>query len=263
MSPDEVAVAALAFVLGPASWALWLNRMAPPSAGGHARGVIGLTLLGNAAVTLGILRRAGAPDVARAPDYLLLYVCLGVAWCRGAAIAFPLVGLSPRDDVIERHNDAALVAFVGAVTAVTLCYGGGNIGNGPGYPVVVFSSAVATLLLFAVWSLLAHFSAVVDAVTIDRDRAAGVRLGSFLIASGAIAGRAVAGDWVSIESTLRDARSAVPALAVLLLVALVMERIGRTSAARPRAPMLILGLYPGAAYLAIAMGTVAVMGWPR
>ena len=63
-----------------------------------------------------------------------------------------------------------------------------NIGDGPGWWVVVFAAGLATAALFAAWLVLAQIGHGVDAVTIDRDLAAGVRLGAFLAACGAGAG---------------------------------------------------------------------------
>ena len=48
-------------------------------------------------------------------------------------------------------NAAAAMATAGATIGVTLSYAGGNIGDGPGWWVVVFSAAIATAGLFACW----------------------------------------------------------------------------------------------------------------
>ena len=44
--------------------------------------------------------------------------------------------------------------LVEPMLGVTLCYAGGNIGNGPGWWVVVFSAGLSTVALFAAWMVL-------------------------------------------------------------------------------------------------------------
>ena len=104
---------------------------------------------------------------------------------------------------MERANGSASLAVAGAIIGITLAYAGGNIGDGPGWWVVVFCAALATLALFAAWMLLELASGVSDAVTVDRDPSAGMRLGGFLVACGLILGRS-AGDWISVDATVRD-----------------------------------------------------------
>src|SRR4051812_13339427 len=90
------------------------------------------------------------------------------------------------------------------------CHAGANIGNGPGWWVVIFSAALATGSLLVLWIALADLTPVADAVAIDRDPAAGIRLGGWLAASGLVLGRAVAGDWESAWQTVAEAAAALP-----------------------------------------------------
>ena len=145
---------------------------------------------------------------------------------------------------------------------VTLCYAGGNIGDGPGWWVVVFSAALATGTLCVAWAALTTLTPAADAVAIDRDPAAGLRLGAFLLASGLILGRGVAGDWESAQATVADFTAALPAAAAILILAIVVERIARPTPERPRAAVVTFGLLPAALYLAIAMAAVSMIGWP-
>src|SRR4029453_10538043 len=145
-----------------------------------------------------------AHDVRDDPTYLFMYVLLGAAWVGVWIRLLAMTGVSKRDDVVERSNSSAALAVAGATLGITLCYAGGNIGDGPGWWVVVFSAALATLALFAAWLLLGFASGVSDAVTVDRDPAAGLRLAAFLIGCGLILGRAVAGDWESAAATVRE-----------------------------------------------------------
>ncbi len=227
MSGDEVFVLVASFIVGLGGWVLWLvgavsvaglRTRRPPVA------LFAAVIAFAALLILLVLRFAAADDVSGAPGYLLLYFALGLAWLRVAALLFPFAGLNPRDDLIERRNAAAIPAWAGAMIAVACCYAGGNIGNGPGWWVVVFSAGLATAGLAAVWLVVGQTTGLVDAVTIERDRAAGVRLGGWLIVCGVIFGRAVAGDWVSASATLADfASRGWPALVVIVL-AIVVER---------------------------------------
>jgi hypothetical protein len=63
--------------------------------------------------------------------YVLLYFFLGAMWVSVVVRILPFVGLSARDDVVERGNSSAARAIAGAILAITLCFAGGNIGNGP------------------------------------------------------------------------------------------------------------------------------------
>ena len=109
-----------------------------------------------------------------------------------------------RDDVVERRNPAAGLVVAGETIAAACCIGGSNIGNGPGPEAVVFCPVLSsgTLLLF--WLILDRVASVNDTVTIERDRQAGLRLGAYLVATGAILGASVTGDWVSVEATTSD-----------------------------------------------------------
>jgi hypothetical protein len=171
-------------------------------------------------------------------------------------------GISVRDDVIERRNRAALPATVGGLVGVTLCYAGGNIGNGPGWWVVVFSAALATLTLGAAWLVHERLTAANDAVTIDRDPSAGVRTGAFLAACGLLLGRAVAGDWVNAVATVRDYSRFLPAVAALVILGTVIERLARPTPERPHAPMSVFGIGVAILYLGVAAAYLAMFEWP-
>ena len=138
--------------------------------------------------------------------------------------------------LIAAGAPSAAVAIAGALLGITLCFAGGNIGDGPGWWVVVFSAGVATAGLFAAWLLLEALTGISDTVTIDRDLAAGVRLGGLLVACGLRLGWAVAGDWISAEATLRDFAANAWLVLVLLAIAVLVERVARHSDLRQRCP---------------------------
>lgn len=208
-----------------------------------------------------VLTRAASEDVRQAPQYLFMYSVLGLAWLKLAELWLAYVGISARDDAIERGNVAAAEAVTGALVGVTLCYAGGNIGNGPGWWVVVFSAALATATLAAAWLILDRLTGVNDVVTIDRDRAAGVRLGAFLIACGLLLGRGVAGNWVSVDYTVVDLARFLPAVGFLLLVAVLVERVARPTPQRPRTPVAGFGVGAAIVYVGVAAAYVGSVGW--
>jgi hypothetical protein len=211
---------------------------------------------------MAILLRYSAPDVRHAPQYLLLYLLLGLAWLRMSEFGFAYIGLSLRDDLIERRNMAALPAVSGALAGITLCYAGGNIGSGLGWWVVVFSGALATASLGAIWLLLDETTGVLDLVTIDRDPAAGVRVGGLLAASGLILGRAVAGDWHSVQATVEDFARIGWVVLPLAGAALFIERLAKPTVARPRPSVVAAGALPALVYLLFAAAYILAIGWP-
>jgi uncharacterized membrane protein YjfL (UPF0719 family) len=213
-------------------------------------------------VLLAVLRTLAAHDVRDAPPYLMLYFLMGAAWVGLFVCCIPLLGISPRDDVLERGNPAAAVAVAGALVALTACFAGGNVGDGPGWWVVVFSAGLATAALFLAWLAFEVTSGVSDAITIDRDRAAGLRLAGLLLACGAIFGRGAAGDWVSAALTLRDFASVAWLAVPLLVVAAVVERAARPTASRPQPSAVAYGFVPGLVYVSAAVLFVLQLGPP-
>ena len=265
MSEDELVVTAAAVVVGPVLWGAWLLQMSRlQTAQGRRVGPapIAIALAACAALVFGILKTAASLDVVDAPQYLFMYVVLGLAWARMSELTFAFVGLSARDDVIERGNWAAVTALIGALLAVTLCYAGGNVGDGPGWYVVVFSAGLATGTLLLAWVALSQLTGVMDAVTIDRDPAAGLRLGAFLVSAGLVLGRAVAGDWESAGATITDVGGVMPALLAILIAAVMVERVARPTPEQPRPPLVAYGLLPAALYVGIATATLWWLGWP-
>jgi uncharacterized membrane protein YjfL (UPF0719 family) len=265
VSPDELFVTIAAAAIGPVWWAVWLFqlwRLPLLKEGRAGRAAATAALAACALLMFGVLRTLASFDVVDAPQYLFMYIVLGLAWLRAFEIGFAWLGLSVRDDVVERGNRAATLAAAGAFTGLTACYAGANIGDGPGWWVVVFSAGLATVTWLLAWFTLAFFTPVADTVAIDRDPAAGLRLGAFLAASGLVLGRAVAGDWVSQDATVNDfVTSAAPVL-LLLAMAMSVEYYARPTAERPQAPIVGMGLAPAAAYLTLAIVAVARLGQP-
>ncbi len=229
---------AFAAISGGWSWFTWWRDLATvnPLASNRSSKVIlaivpGVLALGVAATLLA----GSSTDVRDDVGYLAFYLVLGAGWVGAVRWAIPLMGVSPRDDVLDRSNPAALWVILGALAGITCCYAGGNVGNGPGPEVVIFSALLATAALFFAWSLLSLFVApdLLDQITIDRDSAVGRRLAGFLTGTGIIFGYSVAGDWTGMENTVKDfALYGSPALALLgAELVLRILRSGRGDAA--------------------------------
>ena len=265
MSGDEVIVALGSALFALFVWGRWmigpmrLRRLGAPATGSRLLTVAPLLCL---VLLFAVLQTLASHDVRDDPRYLVMYLALGAAWLAVAMMLMPVLGLSVRDDVLERGNPAAAYAVFGALLGITLAFAGGNIGDGPGWWVVVFSAILATAALYVMWALLERFADVSEQVTVERDAAAGVRLAGFLAGCGLILGRAVAGDWVSTSATVADfARVATPALG-LLLIAIPLERLARCTPQHPVRPVVTWGFGPALLYVALAAAYVAVIGIP-
>jgi hypothetical protein len=198
------------------------------------------------------LARWGAAEVRESIGEILLLTIWGVVWLAIASALFSWGGISVRDDAVERHNPAALVAVCSAVLSVALTYAGGSLGEGPSYWDNVFSAGLGTGGLFVLWALLELGSQVSVSIAEERDLASGLRLCGFLLAVGLVLSRAVAGDWHSELETLRDFAHDGWVALVLLGIALVMERALRPSHKHPFPAPISCGLLPAILYLAIA-----------
>ncbi len=112
----------------------------------------------------------------------------------------------------------------------------------------------------ALWAMVEFATEMAESICVDRDLAAGVRLGGFLIAIGLILGRAVAGDWVSTQATLGDfLRQGWPAL-MLVPAAVTAERRARPTPQTPAQPVLWRGLLVSLLYVGFAALCVEAAG---
>jgi len=263
LSEDEGLVVFVSLALWVLTWIWWYWELGAGSklrAERTASRMLALVPPGALLVLYAILRRWASFGVRDSAEYLFQYVALGAAWL-GVALRFlPWLGISARDDVAERGNPAAAVALTGALLGITLCYAGGNVGDGPGWWVVLFSSGLATTGFFLAWAVLESTAHPSDAVTIDRDVASGIRQAAFCVAQGAILARGVAGDWESAAATLRDlAAHGWPVLAVLAL-AILFERALRPTEAEPRRSLVAGGVVPGTVLVAGALAWITWLG---
>ncbi len=256
----------LASLAGLYLWLRWFLTNWPSRLPDWRRGVEPWVLMLVPAVCAGIiyfvLSYFAASDVVTDLFYILLYFGLGVIWLRVAEWLFRYLGISAEYDVIERHNRAALAAYTGGLLGIALCYSGGNIGEGPGAEVVIFSAGLSTIGFFLVWLALTAVSEIDYTVTVDRDMSAGLRLGAVLAAAGLILGRSVVGNWVSYEATVRDFIVYGSPVLLLLVLAIVVERFAKPTVERPAPPLALYGILPAVIYIGGALFYLLVGKFP-
>lgn len=263
MSCGEWMVLVLCVLAAGMAWGAWFWQaayVAPRCSRFEHRWPLLLTPAVCAGILFAVLKKLSSLDVREDPVYLAFYMAVGAAWIGVAAWLLPYQGLSPRDDVIERANPGAAQAIGGTLLGLTLCFAGANIGDGPGWWVVFFSAFLSTVTLFLFWIFLDKATGLADTLTIDRDRAAGLRVAGLFIGAGLILGRAVAGDWESVTGTVVDFVKVGWPIGVLGLVAAGLEKQLRPTPERPAPPLATHGLAPFALYLGIAAFFMAWAG---
>jgi len=263
MSNDEIAVLIVSAVIAIIGAAKWMRRPVPKL---QRRQQVHSNLLFiwpafMAVCLFTILRFFAAHDVRNAAPYLGMYTALGLAWLTLGMGAVGWLGLSARLDAAERQNQAAAPALIGAMTGIMLSYAGGNFGDGPGWWVVVFSSGLAGLAMLLVWIVLGSTTAILDQITINRDPSAGCRAGAFLTSAGAVAGRGAAGNWLSAGETVNDFLQIAWPLIILLVLAILVERLFSRKDPQEEEVLDIAGVLPAILYLAGAGAYIYLLGW--
>lgn len=265
MSDDETFCLLASLGIGLFAWGglmLGLLRRAAR----YRTGAMCWALLGvgacSAAALLALLMAFASSDVRDAPQYLLMYTAVGVAWVGALRIVLgATVGVRARDDIAERGNPAAWLVQAGLIIGTTLAYAGGNFGDGPGWWVVVASAVLSTAALVGVWYLVEALGRLSNLITVERDVATGLRAAAMLIACGAIFGRAVAGTWLGPDNLFFDFfRLAWPAI-LIVAAEIVAELLLRPTPEQPRPGLAIAGVPFALMYLAIAGGSIYLMGW--
>jgi hypothetical protein len=164
-------------------------------------------------------------DVVDDPFYIVGYLSLGVVWISvSAKVLHGFADIRFQQDVRDRNNLAAAVTIGGLLLGSAIAYAGGNIGDGPGFYVVVFSALLSTATVYGAAWVLALVSDGEERVSIDHDLGAAIRFAGLAIAAGIVAGRAAAGDWVDTESTLRDFVAVAWPVVALVAASVIMER---------------------------------------
>jgi uncharacterized membrane protein YjfL (UPF0719 family) len=224
------------------------------------RWVFGVCVAASLIMTAVALHLWGAAEIRASAGEVFFLTFFEAVWLLVATKLFPWLGLSFRDDAVERGNVAALVALCGAVMAVAIIYAGGSLGEGPSFMNNFFSAAVGTAGLFALWILLEFGAKVSRCIAEERDPASGLRLGGLLLGIGLVLGRAAAGNWYSAAATIQGVIHDGWSAAVLWGIALLVESFARPSRRRPFPAWQSFGLLPAFLYLALAAAWVWHLG---
>ena len=262
--PDEMFLLIACGIVSLVGFVHWFRKLRPISKLGSSwfqRVPIYLSALAGFTVLAVVIWRWADPDIRDNSGYVLLVMLMGGAWLTFAGALFPWLGTGLRDDAFERRNPAAVLALSGGIFAVMLTFAGANTGEGPSFWNNVFSGLVSTGTLLLFWLILAILGGSARSVTEERDVASGLRLGAFLVGQGIILGRAVSGDWHSMEGTVQDFVRDGWAGAVILVLAVFTERALRSSHAVARPSLLSYGLVPAIAYLIGAILWAGGLGW--
>jgi uncharacterized membrane protein YjfL (UPF0719 family) len=263
MSGDEMFALIACVFIGVWGWKQWLAGLLflnPLSRRPAAQLLVWLVPPLSGVAMFLVLAQFASHDVSNNPVYMFFYMVMWLAWTGIWNRILPYLGLSCRDDALERSNAAAALAVGGGLLGVTLGFAGANIGNGPGWWVVVFCGLLATAVPLVLWLIDNSVTDVIEAITIDRDAASGWRTAGFFIASGLILGRAVAGDWHSADQTVSDfILRGWPVLVVWGLTVL-LDVISRPTPNRPVPDRVIFGLVPFLVLVAAGIGEVKMQG---
>lgn len=264
MSEGEGFVTFFSSLIAAALWGVWVYRVLRPHRMLSSRGSRWPLYVGPLAANILIfvvLLLFSASDVRNDPKYLAMYTVLGAAWTALFSRLFPLLGLHALDDVVQRRNAASGLLYLGVLVGIALTYAGGNIGDGPGWWVVFFSSGIATVSLVLVWFLLATVTRTTEHVVLDRDRAAAVRTGALLTALGLVFGRAAAGNWQGVGPALVDFLNVSAPGLLLLAPEILCSWMFRPTPRQPVPPVSLAGVGPAAIYLGAAGAYVYTLGW--
>ncbi|MBL8820188.1 MAG: hypothetical protein JNL58_29465 [Planctomyces sp.] len=265
MSDDEVGVTVFSAVAALICWVWWYGSTLstiPVQVTGRtpSRALLLVTPLLSAALLFMILRLWAAVDVRDDGRYMTMYTLMGLA-VSGIATFIPTwLGISFQHDVLQRSNRSAAWVACGWTVGAMLAFSGANIGDGPGWWVVVFSAMLSMgslLLMFVAWQFLTGSH---DAITIDRDLATGLRMASMFVGCGAVLGVSVAGNWVSVEATTSDfCMRAWPAL-IIFILAIAFHAVLKPTPESPKPPVFIAGVLPSLFLLSMAVVWLLIAG---
>lgn len=262
MSDAEIFVSVFSAFLAAVIWGRFGFRIVAVRRAIATRGGGWAFLLSIAAVfgiNLAILETLASADVRNAPEYLAMYSLMGLAISALNLVGLRVLGLQEAD-LSQRGNRAAGILVVCMSIASALAFAGANIGDGPGFEVVVFCAVLSGGILWAGLSLHVLISRTMYRVLVGRDSGLAVRFGAMLIAIGLVAGRSVAGTWTGYDAAFTDcAQHGLPAL---LLVGVDLAVDWAVSERAPGGPTLVDAMF-SFAYLAGAIVYVVFLGMPK
>jgi hypothetical protein len=265
LSEDEVFALVVSVALGLLGAALWYVRGLRTPRLGAAKGhrcALFLAPLAALAYLWSVLATLAAVEVRTDGRYQFLFVAMGATWVFLLPRLLTFIGVSYRDDALERRNPSATTAIAGTILGLALLFAGSNMGEGPSIWNTVASALAATAALFAAVLVLALSTSLGESIAVERDRATGVRFAGWIAGSGLVLGRAAAGNWVSTEAMLADLAAFGWPVVILLSLAIVLEHALRPRATNPQPSLLAAGVLPALAYLTLSgLYVAALPGW--
>ena len=262
MGEDEVMALMASVVAGAFGLRAWygpgffVTRM---GCVGWARNALLLVPLLALAGLWNVLVTAAAFDVTSDIRYQLLFLAMGTSWVFHFPRALSFIGVSYRDDALERRNGAAAVAVAGGVIGLGALFAGSNMGEGPSIWNTVETALVATGVLAFCVLVLAMITGIGDTIAVERDLAAGVRFGAWMAGSGLVLAAASAGDWAGEAAMVSDLLANGWPVALLLAAAIGLELSLRPTIESPRPAVIVKGLVPASAYLGSSVAYVALL----
>ena len=259
MNDDEALVALFAFIIAVVTMGQWylpllrVKRLVCPMS---LRVPLLITPLACIAGLIVVVRNFADPQVTGAIVYQALFVFAGVAWFAVPEIILPLLGISLCEDAVGRRNPAAVIALCGALLATTAVFAASNIGTGPTIDTTLGPAALGTAMLVAAWFIHRLLSPAWEDVAVGRDVAAALRLSAMFLSTALILAPAVAGDWVSTDTTVHDCLRRIAPLLTIVFAAAVVDRFRSPTAQHPRPPLITAGICPSAC-LIVAAAVVA------
>lgn len=208
------------------------------------------------------IARFGDAYVQEYAIYQLFYALFGATWLFIWKWSLPVLGISLQDDGLQRRNTGAAIALSGAFIGVSAAFVGGNIGDGPGWWIVLLCAVTSTAALLLAWLTLELFTQISETITIDRSLAAGIRLAAFLIVTGVILGRSVSGDWIDMEDFVVSFVTRAWPVLPLIALAVFIERIAKPTVERPQPSTIIYGVFPIVMYVTLAVVSFSVVLQP-
>ena len=197
-------------------------------------------------------------------DYTLLFMAGGALWIFGAAEGFVMLGISMRDDALERGNFPAAVTVAGGMFAVMLVYAGSNVGNGPTIWTTLWPALVATICLMLLWGIAELVSGTRDAITIDRDPATAIQNGRVFNGCRRDPGPRDGRRLARLGRHISGVHSSGLACGDLRACHCDFELFTRApTPSDPRPSIVSHGLIPAAVVIACATAYVISLGWPQ
>lgn len=261
MSDDEAWLSYASGFIALLALVFWYRRILAGRDSSRAapeRWVLGLAPLAPLGVIFLVLRVWASADVRDAPQYIFMYMAMGVPWLGFAVAGLEWLGISFRDDALGERNFAAALVVAATMLGHGAIYAGANIGNGPGWWTVVIAAGIGSAAWFTLWFAVEWLCGTAEDVTVDRDVPAGLRLGGYAIGMGILLGRGAAGDWTSLTQTVIEFAAAWPVLPLTLIV-IAAEKI------LERQPLHVqrhfgLSAFLGGFYAGIGIAALGVVG---